>query len=329
MVMDGTYTGAGNVNLNFYGKAVNVSAYWWDAQIGDVVIDCQSQTNSGFTITSGEGVDTIITGITIKNCYNSGVYVRNSAVKLVNCAFVSNVATSGGAVMVTDGYVVSDNTIFQSNQASDGGAFYVSKSNNASGILVTNAKFLSNIAQSGFGGAVSLGQFTSGRISASTFYNNDAPSGDGRDVFIGNSASVVLSSSNFSTLVSPTVTRYSTFCSTTSTPLSSFSGNSYCLNYNPNTYGICNPTVTGTAIASGPDSCGACPPGIIYPTCGPDCSCLSGGCQNCPPGDCSGVCWGTRVVPPIMDDSPECSCCKPHEIAVDEEDGVSYYYCNS
>ena len=67
MVADGVYTGAGNRDLSFHGKAITVrSANGPDA----CTIDCQGTPEvpyRGFCFSSGEGPDSILMGFTITN----------------------------------------------------------------------------------------------------------------------------------------------------------------------------------------------------------------------------------------------------------------------
>ena len=64
-VADGTYTGSGNVNLDFNGKAITVTSENGPAACA---IDCQSVDGvSGFYFHSSEGSDSVVNGFTIKN----------------------------------------------------------------------------------------------------------------------------------------------------------------------------------------------------------------------------------------------------------------------
>jgi hypothetical protein len=59
LIANGTYTGAGNRDISFQGKAIEVRGAG-----GDVVVDAQFQ-GRGFIFSSGEGLGSVLSGITI------------------------------------------------------------------------------------------------------------------------------------------------------------------------------------------------------------------------------------------------------------------------
>ena len=80
VVAPGTYSGSGNVDLDFGGKAITVRSTIvpenpdWDI-IAATIIDCQGDKNNphrAFHFQSGEGPDSKIIGFTIKNGYARG-----------------------------------------------------------------------------------------------------------------------------------------------------------------------------------------------------------------------------------------------------------------
>ena len=81
-VSDGTYTGPGNVDLDFNGKAITVTSENGPAAC---TIDCQSVNGvSGFYFHSGEGSDSVVNGFTIKNANSmtsvcGGIYCANNS----------------------------------------------------------------------------------------------------------------------------------------------------------------------------------------------------------------------------------------------------------
>ena len=71
---EGTYTGWGNRDIDYKGKAITVrSVEPNDANIVEAtVIDCQgtgSDPHRGFVFDSGEGADSVLSGVTIINGY--------------------------------------------------------------------------------------------------------------------------------------------------------------------------------------------------------------------------------------------------------------------
>src|SRR5712672_1939708 len=63
MVAEGTYTGAGNVNVSFNGKNITVQS---ESGPGLTIVDCQS-TAQGFRFITGETSSAMLNGFTIKN----------------------------------------------------------------------------------------------------------------------------------------------------------------------------------------------------------------------------------------------------------------------
>lgn len=89
IVADGTYSGPGNVDLDFLGNNITVRSASGDAL--RAIIDCQGNSSAnhrGFVFQNGE-TGAVIQGLTIENGYQNyggAVYVRSgSAVTLTNC----------------------------------------------------------------------------------------------------------------------------------------------------------------------------------------------------------------------------------------------------
>lgn len=95
----GTYTGEGNRNLDFKGKPITVSSI--DPNDPNIVeatiIDCESQGH-GFYFHSGEGPNSIVTGLTITHAYRSSypgypggaIYCSYSSPTITNCILTEN-----------------------------------------------------------------------------------------------------------------------------------------------------------------------------------------------------------------------------------------------
>jgi hypothetical protein len=69
----GVYTGPGNRDIHFMGRAVTVRSQSGDA--ADAVIDCQGSVQDphrGFYLEDGEGPGSVLEAITIRNGYASG-----------------------------------------------------------------------------------------------------------------------------------------------------------------------------------------------------------------------------------------------------------------
>lgn len=133
LVASGTYTGVGNVDINFYGKSVHLlSESGWE----NTIIDLEYE-NRGFYFSSGEDTTSIIEGFKIKEGkvdqyegnipedygYGGAVYIGNTAFpKFVNCRFEYNDAyQKGDAISIRNGgNALFENCYFYYNYRTDG-----------------------------------------------------------------------------------------------------------------------------------------------------------------------------------------------------------------
>jgi hypothetical protein len=134
LVAGGTYTGSGNVDLDFNGKAITL--------VGDLgaeytIIDCQGseiEPHRGFYFHDFEDENTVIDGFKVINGYGDekenrmrggAMFLFDAGPVIKNCIFSHNTGPhSGGAI---DGFRCSPtfiNCIFYDNSASFGGALY-------------------------------------------------------------------------------------------------------------------------------------------------------------------------------------------------------------
>ena len=104
VVADGTYTGLGNRDIDFLGKAITVKS---ENGPENCIIDCNGtkyNLHRGFYFHNGEGADSVLTGFTITNGYESkagAIYcTQQSSPTIVNCIMYNNEACSsqGGAI---------------------------------------------------------------------------------------------------------------------------------------------------------------------------------------------------------------------------------------
>jgi hypothetical protein len=101
IVKDGTYTGTGNRNINFHGKAITLRSRNGPA---NCIIDCQ-QLGTGFEFSSEEWTDSVVDGFTIINGYDEdqgkgggGIHCAWSSPTIINCIITANKAWRGGAI---------------------------------------------------------------------------------------------------------------------------------------------------------------------------------------------------------------------------------------
>ena len=105
LVSPGTYTGAGNRDLDFGGKAITVRS---ENGPEGCVIDCED-CGRGFRFSSGEGPDSIIEGLTVTNGYDyydgttrdcgGGICCEgSSSPTITNCTISRSSAGVGGGI---------------------------------------------------------------------------------------------------------------------------------------------------------------------------------------------------------------------------------------
>ncbi len=147
-VADGTYTGTGNKQLDFGGKAITVQS---ENGAANSIIDCEN-SGTGFYFHSGEISTSVVDGFTITNGHLSsggGMYIYNSSPTVTNCIFDGNTADSnGGGIYNWNSDPTLTNCAFADNSAYYGGGIY----NNASSPVMINCTFYSNSATLDGGG---------------------------------------------------------------------------------------------------------------------------------------------------------------------------------
>jgi len=96
---DGTFTGVGNRNIGFLGKAITVRSQSGDPDA--CVIDCENAAR-GVHFWSGEGPASILEGVTIRNGYSgthgAGIWCDDySSPTITNCVLLGNLTQWSGA----------------------------------------------------------------------------------------------------------------------------------------------------------------------------------------------------------------------------------------
>ncbi len=92
LLADGTYTGTGNVNLDFKGKAITLKS---ENGPNACIIDCQNiEGRRGFYFHTAEDSSSVVDGLTIKrgrvNDYGAGIYCHGASPTIVNCVISGN-----------------------------------------------------------------------------------------------------------------------------------------------------------------------------------------------------------------------------------------------
>ena len=100
LVADGTYTGEGNYNIEFKGKAITVRSRNGPAS---TVVDCEGVFGRcGFGFGYDEDPNSVLDGFTIKNgyaLYGGGIVCTESSPTITNCIISGNRASNLGGAM--------------------------------------------------------------------------------------------------------------------------------------------------------------------------------------------------------------------------------------
>ncbi|MHC4740464.1 MAG: right-handed parallel beta-helix repeat-containing protein [Planctomycetota bacterium] len=110
-IQPGTYTGVGNRDIDFKGKAVTVRSTVPDdsAVVAATVVNCQSQ-GRGFYFRSGEDANSVLAGLTITNgrAMGAGIRIRESSPLIANCIIANNYAPTSGNLYGDGGGILSE-----------------------------------------------------------------------------------------------------------------------------------------------------------------------------------------------------------------------------
>ena len=157
LVSEGTYTGNGNRDIDFLGKAITVQS-----QSGpeNCIIDCQgteADPHRAFIFQSGETHNSILSGFSIINgyaeettivtesgdaittTYGGGVFSENSSPVITSCLFENCFGNEGGAIYCSYGTPIITNSTFRRNY---GGAAAIRT--NESSLTISNCHFTAN-----------------------------------------------------------------------------------------------------------------------------------------------------------------------------------------
>jgi parallel beta-helix repeat protein len=224
LVADGTYTGSGNKDLDYNGKAITVKS---KNGPDNCIIDCEN-SGRGFHFQSGEGVDSIVSGFTITNgnkagdyggaiyCYDSstptianciikgnrsgfggGVSLLYSGATLTNCKIINNISEFGGGIYSifawkpTDNLIITNCTIIGNTATripgnGQGGGILFGGPFSGASMTVTNSSIGNNTADRDGGGGIYLGECANPPITNCIFWDNTPEA-----IFVNNCSPVV------------------------------------------------------------------------------------------------------------------------------------------
>jgi parallel beta-helix repeat protein len=202
IIAPGIYTGEGNRDIQFRGKAIKVqSADPNDPGIvASTIVDCQgtaSENHSGFFLGHYETNMSELTGLTITNGYNSnagGIYCWHSSPKIRNCIISHNINNSyspgsGGIFCSSGSNATISNCTINNNTFTHGSGGGISCSDST--VSIVNCSIAENTA-SGQGGGVKC-SLSSGAMSINgcDIKNNTAVSGGGVCTWSGTGAGII------------------------------------------------------------------------------------------------------------------------------------------
>jgi hypothetical protein len=196
LVADGTYTGFGNKNLDYNGKAITVKS---ENGPGNCIIDCEN-SGRGFHFHSGEGVDSVVSGFTITNGnkygdYGGAIYCFDSSTPTIaDCIIKGNRSSFGGGIScLYAGATITNCKIFNNISEFGGGIYSIFAWQPTDNLIITNCAIIGNRATSpqkyGQGGGIIFAQPLRGAnltLTNSTIVNNTSDSGGG--IYLGECA---------------------------------------------------------------------------------------------------------------------------------------------
>ncbi len=186
IVAPGTYTGTGNRDIDFLGKAITVRSTDPNDPniIAATIIDCNSTVanpHRGFIFAGGEDANSILSGFTITNAYytghGGGIYCNGSGPAISYCTISNCVANNpnnmyyehGGGIYGTGSNPIVSHCTITQNLANVGGAIYCTYQSN---LTIDNCIIADNTASYAGGG---IGFYDSGAtISHCTIAGNSA-----------------------------------------------------------------------------------------------------------------------------------------------------------
>ncbi|MBU2502139.1 right-handed parallel beta-helix repeat-containing protein [bacterium] len=173
VLADGTYTGPGNRDLSFAGKAITLRSQSGDADL--CVIDCQGSASSqhyGIYFTSAETAASVLENVTIRGGYKgtgAGCRIDAASPTLRGVVFRDNIASDSGAGVIMYGGAaptIEDCRFLDNAAANAGGGMYV----NTAYPQLVRCEFRGNSAFWGGGGLYN--QYASPNVIDCTFIDN-------------------------------------------------------------------------------------------------------------------------------------------------------------
>jgi len=184
IIMQGTYTGEGNRDLDFDGKAITVRGE--DPNDPDlVIINCEGTAENphrGFMFHRYETPKSVLSGLTVTGGYHElggGMYCGDYAgPAVINCTFRNNSGSLGGG-FYNESSPILDDCMFITNSADSGGAIYNSGQEHESRLVIRDCSFIANTATHNGGAMYNLGRNAGPVVTRCEFIRNYVSLGGG------------------------------------------------------------------------------------------------------------------------------------------------------
>lgn len=176
---DGVYTGPGNRDLTFQGRAITMRSASADPIA--CIIDCEgseTENHRGINFNSNEGYSAVLAGITIRNGFYSdrsggAISCRGTSPTIRNCRFENNEVNGinefGGAICCQNASPIIQDCVFIANTGARGGAIGIDHDAHP---IITGCLFLNNTGTDGGGGICAYYNEAEVYVSACTFVAN-------------------------------------------------------------------------------------------------------------------------------------------------------------
>jgi hypothetical protein len=173
VIAPGTYSGPGNRDLDFGGKAITVRSIDPNdlGVVAQTIIDCggsEYEPHRGFKFHSGEGPASVVSGLTItwgyglyevgSGPYSAGgaIFVKGSSPTITHCRIIGNFAGYyGGGMYLSNSSAVVADCIIRGNVTHDGGGIWCSGSK--SNVEIRNCTIADNSTDMWAGGIGTTG----------------------------------------------------------------------------------------------------------------------------------------------------------------------------
>ncbi|MBD3336000.1 MAG: hypothetical protein GF355_10850 [Candidatus Eisenbacteria bacterium] len=149
---DGVFTGSGNRDLDYGGKAIRIASESGDAR--ECVIDCQGN-GRGFHFHSGEGPGSELADVTVRNGNAEAggtIFCEQSSPSVVGCILTQSSAQGGGGIMCMESSPAFSRCSVTLNETSNHGGGYLGRDSSPA---FEDCDFRGNRAPTDIGGGVS------------------------------------------------------------------------------------------------------------------------------------------------------------------------------